>query len=111
MSQVRYDEMLPHAIGHRVARFPASLTGLGGLDRHGGRQTIGLHALKAEKRCELAAERSGGPASPTLWYREPCVIHSGDGENGRGGRARGEQRQQGVLAGGGFGTPVRRPRD
>jgi len=71
MEKVRYHEMLPHEIVARRRRFPAAFIGLGGLEWHGEHLAVGNDALKAEKLCELAAERSGGFAFPTLWYGEP----------------------------------------
>ena len=73
MEKVRYAEMLPHEIVARRKRFPAAFIGLGGLEWHGEHLAVGNDALKAEKLCELAAERSGGFAFPTLWYGEPRV--------------------------------------
>jgi creatinine amidohydrolase/Fe(II)-dependent formamide hydrolase-like protein len=73
MEKVRYEEMLPHEIVARRARFPAAFIGLGGLEWHSEHLAVGNDALKAEKLCELAAARSGGFAFPTLWYGEPRV--------------------------------------
>ncbi len=86
MEKVRYAEMLPHEIVARRRRFPAAFIGLGGLEWHGEHLGVGNDALKAEKLCELAAERSGGFAFPTLWYGEPRearlmeVNHDDDGQ-------------------------------
>ncbi len=86
MEKVRYDEMLPHEIVARRKRFPAAFIGLGGLEWHGEHMAVGNDALKAEKLCELAAEKSGGFAFPTLWYGEPRgvalmeVNHDDDGQ-------------------------------
>lgn len=73
MRKTRYEEMLPHEIVARRKKFPAAFMGLGGLEWHGEHLAVGNDALKAEKLCELAAERSGGFAFPTLWYGEPRV--------------------------------------
>jgi len=73
MEKVRYAEMLPHEIVARRKRCPAAFIGLGGLEWHGEHLGVGNDALKAEKLCELAAQRSGGFAFPTLWYGEPRV--------------------------------------
>jgi creatinine amidohydrolase len=73
MEKVRYEEMLPHEIVARRARFPAAFIGLGGLEWHSAHLAVGNDALKAGKLCELAATRSGGFAFPTLWYGEPRV--------------------------------------
>jgi creatinine amidohydrolase/Fe(II)-dependent formamide hydrolase-like protein len=75
MEKVRYEEMLPHEIVARRARFPAAFVGLGGLEWHSKHLAVGNDALKAEKLCELAAARSGGFAFPTLWYGEPRTTH------------------------------------
>lgn len=75
MEKVRYEEMLPHEIVARRENFPAAFIGLGGLEWHGEHLAVGNDALKAEKLCELAAERSGGFAFPTLWYGEPRVVN------------------------------------
>ena len=74
MKKVRYEEMLPHEIMSRRKKFPAAFIGLGGLEWHGEHLAVGNDALKAEKLCELAAEKSGGFAFPTLWYGEPRSI-------------------------------------
>jgi len=71
MEKVRYHEMLPHEIVARRKRCPAAFIGLGTLEWHGEHLAVGNDALKAEKLCELAAERSGGFAFPTVWYGEP----------------------------------------
>jgi creatinine amidohydrolase/Fe(II)-dependent formamide hydrolase-like protein len=63
--------MLPHEIVRRRKRFPAAFIGLGTLEWHSKHLAVGNDALKAEKLCELAAERSGGFAFPTVWYGEP----------------------------------------
>jgi creatinine amidohydrolase len=73
MEKIRYEEMLPHEILARRKRFPAAFIGLGGLEWHGEHLAAGNDALKAQRLCELAAERSGGFAFPTLWYGEPRV--------------------------------------
>ncbi|KPJ62696.1 MAG: hypothetical protein AMS15_03130 [Planctomycetes bacterium DG_23] len=73
MEKVRYEEMLPHEIVARRRRFPAAFVGLGGLEWHGEHLAVGNDALKAQKLCELAADRSGGFAFPTLWYGEPRI--------------------------------------
>ena len=86
MQKVRYHEMLPYEILERRSRFPAAFIGLGGLEWHSEHLAVGNDALKAEKLCELAAERSGGFAFPTLWYGEPRttglleVTHDHDGQ-------------------------------
>ena len=74
MEKVWYQDMLPHEIVARRAKFPAAFIGLGGLEWHSKHLAVGNDALKAEKLCELAAARSGGFAFPTLWYGEPRVI-------------------------------------
>ncbi|MHC5040086.1 MAG: creatininase family protein [Planctomycetota bacterium] len=71
MEKVRYEEMLPHEIVARRKKFPGAFIGLGGLEWHGEHLAVGNDALKAEKLCALAAQRSGGFAFPTLWYGEP----------------------------------------
>jgi len=73
MEKIRYEEMLPHEITARRKKFPAAFIGLGTLEWHSEHLAVGNDALKAEKLCELAAERSGGFAFPTLWYGEPRV--------------------------------------
>ena len=73
MEKTRYQDMLPHEIVARRDEFPAAFIALGGLEWHGEHLAVGNDALKAEKLCELAAERSGGFAFPTLWYGEPRV--------------------------------------
>lgn len=86
MKKVRYHEMLPHEIIERRNHFPAAFIGLGGLEWHGEHLAVGNDALKAEKLCELAAERTGGFAFPTIWYGEPRttglleVDHDHDGQ-------------------------------
>jgi creatinine amidohydrolase len=63
--------MLPYEIVTRRRQYPAAFIGMGGLEWHGEHQAVGLDALKAHRLCELAAERSGGFAMPTIWYAEP----------------------------------------
>lgn len=74
MEKVRFHEMLPHEIAERQKKFPAAFIGVGALEWHGKHMAFGNDALKAEKLCELAAERSGGFAMPTLWYGEPRTL-------------------------------------
>ncbi len=71
MEKVRYAEMLPHEIVARRKRYPAAFVGLGALEWHSDHLAVGLDGLVAEALCEMAAERSGGFALPTLWYGEP----------------------------------------
>ena len=68
MGEYRYHEMLPHEIVARRRGFPAAFVASGCLEWHGEHLAVGNDALKAERLCELAAERSGGFAFPTLWY-------------------------------------------
>ncbi len=70
-SKFMYAEMLPHEIVERRKTFPVAFLGLGGLEWHGLHMAVGNDALKAERFCQLAAEKSGGFAFPTLWYGEP----------------------------------------
>lgn len=85
MEKVRYEEMLPHEIVARRAKFPAAFIGLGGLEWHSEHLAVGNDALKAEKLCELAARRSGGFAFPTLWYGEPRLALPRAGANEHAG--------------------------
>jgi creatinine amidohydrolase/Fe(II)-dependent formamide hydrolase-like protein len=68
MEKFRYHEMLPHEIVRRRREFPAAFVASGCLEWHGEHLAVGNDALKAEKLCELAAQKSGGFAFPTLWY-------------------------------------------
>jgi creatinine amidohydrolase len=86
MEKVRYAEMLPHEIVARRKEFPAAFVGLGGLEWHGEHLAVGNDALKAEKLCELAAERSGGFAFPTLWYGEPRITSIMEADHDPDGR-------------------------
>ena len=88
MEKVRYEEMLPHEIVARRKRFPAAFIGLGGLEWHGEHLAVGNDALKAEKLCELAAQRAGGFAFPTLWYGEPRVTAMMEPDHDADGRIR-----------------------
>jgi len=88
MEKVRYEEMLPHEIVARRAKFPAAFIALGGLEWHGEHLAVGNDALKGEKLCELAAARSGGFAFPTLWYGEPRVSHLMEVNHDADGRIR-----------------------
>lgn len=88
MEKVRYEEMLPHEIVARRRKFPAAFIGLGGLEWHGEHLAVGNDALKAEKLCELAAQRSGGFAFPTLWYGEPRVTGMMEADHDADGRIR-----------------------
>ena len=83
MEKFRYHEMLPHEIVARRKRFPAAFIGLGRLEWHAEHMAVGNDALKAERLCELAAERSGGFAFPTLWYGDPPrLIEANHDEDG-----------------------------
>jgi creatinine amidohydrolase/Fe(II)-dependent formamide hydrolase-like protein len=73
MDKIRYETMLPHEFTARRKRCPAAFLGLGGIEWHSEHLAVGNDALKAERLCELAAERTGGFAFPTLWYGEPRV--------------------------------------
>ena len=86
MKKVKYHEMLPHEIMERRAQFPAAFIGLGVLEWHSEHLAVGLDALKAEKLCELAAERSGGFAFPTLWYGEPRTVDLMEGKHDHDGK-------------------------
>ena len=85
MEKFRYHEMLPHEIVARRAKYPVAFIGLGTLEWHGEHLAVGNDALKAEKLCEMAAQRSGGFAFPTLWYGDPRITwlmesdHDSDG--------------------------------
>lgn len=89
MKKVRYHEMLPYEIMERRAQFPAAFIGLGVLEWHSEHLAVGLDALKAEKLCELAAERSGGFAFPTLWYGEPRTADLMEVKHDRDGKIKG----------------------
>jgi len=71
MEKVRYYEMLPHEIVARRRCFPVAFIPSGVLELHGEHMAVGNDALKVEKLCELAADRSGGFLFPTMWYGEP----------------------------------------
>ncbi len=71
MKKVRYEEMLPHEIVARRKKYPVGFLGLGVMEWHGEHLAVGNDALKVDKLCELAAEKSGGFAFPTMWYGEP----------------------------------------
>lgn len=92
MKKVRYEEMLPHEIVARRKKCPAAFIGLGGLEWHGEHMAVGNDALKAEKLCELAAEKSGGFAFPTLWYGEPRVSRLMESNNDPDGRIKSHMR-------------------
>ena len=68
MEKYRYHEMLPHEIVRRRRKFPVAFVASGCLEWHGEHLAVGNDALKAEKLCEIAAQKSGGFAFPTLWY-------------------------------------------
>jgi creatinine amidohydrolase len=70
MNKVRFHEMLPHEMVARRSAFPVAFIGLGILEWHGHHLALGNDALKAEKVCEMAAERSGGFLMPTVWWGE-----------------------------------------
>jgi creatinine amidohydrolase len=71
--KVRYEDMLPHEIVAARRAKPVAYLPLGGLEWHGEHMAVGNDALKAQRLCELAAERGGGLAMPPLWYGEPRV--------------------------------------
>ncbi len=90
MKKVRYEEMLPHEILERREKFPVAFIGLGTIEWHGEHLAVGNDALKAEKLCELAAEKSGGFAFPTVWYGEPrttCLLEA-DYDGGKGNKVK-----------------------
>lgn len=73
MEKVRYHEMLPHEILARRRKFPVAFLPLGTIEWHGEHLAVGLDGLKAQKLCDMAAEKSGGFSFPCLWYGEPRV--------------------------------------
>ena len=84
MEKVRYVEMLPHEIVARRERFPAAFIPLGGLEWHGEHLAVGNDALKAEKLCDLAAEKSGGFSMPPVWFGEPRTSHLMEANSNQG---------------------------
>ncbi len=85
MEKISYAQMLPHEIVSRRQQFPAAFVGLGALEWHGEHQAVGLDVLKADKLCQLAAERSGGFVFPPLSYGEPRVFRLMDFSFDEGG--------------------------
>lgn len=73
MKKVCYEDMLPYEIVPARRAKPVAYLPLGGLEWHGEHMAVGNDALKAQRLCELAAERGGGLAMPVLWYGEPRV--------------------------------------
>lgn len=74
MTGVRYELMRPAAIRARLAECPIAFIGLGTLEWHSEHAPVGLDGLSVERLCELAADRAGGFAFPTLWYGEPRSV-------------------------------------
>ena len=75
MNKVRYEDMLPYEIVPARRAKPVAYLPLGGLEWHGEHMAVGNDALKAQRLCELAAQRGGGLAMPVLWYGEPRISH------------------------------------
>ncbi len=75
MKKVRYEDMLPYEIVPARRAKPVAYLPLGGLEWHGEHMAVGNDALKAQRLCELAAQRGGGLAMPVLWYGEPRILH------------------------------------
>jgi len=73
VKKVRYEDMLPYEIVPARRAKPVAYLPLGGLEWHGEHMAVGNDALKAQRLCELAAQRGGGLAMPVLWYGEPRV--------------------------------------
>lgn len=73
MKRVRYEEMLPHDIVAARQAKPVAYLPMGILEWHGEHMAVGNDALKAQRLCELAAERGGGLCFPPMWYGEPRV--------------------------------------
>jgi creatinine amidohydrolase len=78
--------MLPYEIVSARRAKPVAYLPLGGLEWHGEHMAVGNDALKAQKLCELAAERGGGLAMPVLWYGEPRIAGLMEANHDPGGK-------------------------
>jgi creatinine amidohydrolase len=68
MVKVRYEEMLPHELDERAARFPVAYCAFGSLEWHGRHLALGNDTLKAHHLLLLTAEKYGGVVvPPTYW--------------------------------------------
>ena len=68
MMKVRYEEMLPHELDERVARFPVAYCPFGSLEWHGRHLPLGNDTLKAYHLLLLTAEKYGGVVVPATYW-------------------------------------------
>jgi len=64
--KVRYEEMFPDELKSTLDNNPLAYLPLGVMEFHGWHNALGLDSLKAQRICELAAEKTGGVVLPTL---------------------------------------------
>ena len=64
---IRYEEALPYQLQDVLNRTPIAYVPWGALEWHGEHLALGQDALKVERICELAAERTGGVVLPIMY--------------------------------------------
>ena len=72
----RYQECRPDELAEIVRDAPILFWPLGLIEHHGWHLPLGLDGIKAERICQLIAQRTGGLLLPTMWW---------GGEGGHGG--------------------------
>ncbi len=65
--KVKYLELYPHEFKKRLNVNPLAYLPLGSLEYHGYHNVLGLDSLKAEKICQLAAQKFGGIVFPSVY--------------------------------------------
>ena len=65
--KVNYQELFPYEFKERLNANPLAFLPLGSLEYHGYHNVLGLDTLKAQKLCELSAQRAGGIVFPPLY--------------------------------------------
>lgn len=65
---LRLAEMLPDELELRLETTPLVILPFGTIEWHSYHLPIGLDGLKADRICELVAERTGGLLAPTTWW-------------------------------------------
>lgn len=64
--KVLYEEMFPSEFRKAIKKQPLAYLPLGAMEWHDEYNVLGLDSLKANKICQLAAEKTGGIVLPTL---------------------------------------------
>lgn len=64
--KVQYKEMFPEEFKAALANNPLAYLPLGAMEWHGNHNVLGLDSIKANRICQLAAEKTGGVVLPAL---------------------------------------------